>query len=157
MKINIGIRKENTEAVAKELENILADEYVLYVRTQQAHWNVEGPDFFTAHNLFDNQYRQLSDIIDSIAERIRSLGHPVRASLAVFLQNTLLTENELGDTASLTFIRELLYDHEVLIAGLRKNILPFAEEFDDAGTSDFITALMQDHEKMAWMLRSHLG
>lgn len=156
MQPNIGITEENRSAVANELNKILADEFVLYTKTKNAHWNIEGPDFHTIHIFFESQFEQLDDIVDSVAERIRSLGHYTPATLQLFLQLTHLTEASRSNNSSTALIRELLADHESIIIHLRENINRFTNEFHDAGTSDFITGLMEIHEKMAWFLRSHL-
>lgn len=156
MKTNIGISDENCQAVADELSKILADEYVLYTKTRNAHWNVEGPDFFDKHKFFESQYEQLDEFIDNVAERIRMLGHYSPATLTAFLSLTQLTEMSREKNDSLGFIKELLADHETIIIKLRENINRFADDFRDLGTSDFITGLMENHEKMAWFLRSHL-
>ncbi|MDR3611849.1 MAG: DNA starvation/stationary phase protection protein [Ignavibacteriaceae bacterium] len=156
MKANIGIEVKNTQAVANELSNILSDEYVLYTKTRNAHWNVEGKDFFEKHKFFEGQYEQLDDFIDKVAERIRQLGHFPPASLKQFLGLTQLTEATREKNDSHGFIHELLEDHEAIIVKLRENINRFADEYHDAGTCDFITGLMEEHEKMAWFLRAHL-
>ena len=156
MKTNIGITVKNTQAVANELGKILADEYVLYTKTRNAHWNIEGPDFYAVHKFFETQFEQIDDFVDRVAERIRSLGHFPPATLKSFLELTHLTEMSRDKNDSKGFIKELMDDHESIIIKLRENINPFAEKYHDSGTSDFITGLMQEHEKMAWFLRSHL-
>jgi starvation-inducible DNA-binding protein len=156
MNASIGITPANLQAVATELSKLLADEFVLYTKTRKAHWNVEGPDFHTKHIFFEKQYEQLDETMDSVAERIRQLGHYAPATLQSFLQLTHLTEKLGQPNDSLGFIRELLTDHENIIIFLRENINRFANEYGDAGTSDFITGLMEEHEAMAWMLRAHL-
>jgi len=156
MKTNIGITEKNLQSVAGELSKILADEYVLYTKTRNAHWNVEGPDFHTKHLFFESQYGQLDDIIDNVAERIRSLGHYAPATLQLMLELTHLSEQKRSKNDAAGFIAELLADHEAIIIHLRENINRFANEWGDLGTSDFITGLMETHEKMAWFLRSHL-
>ena len=156
MKASIGITPANLQAVATELSKLLADEFVLYTKTRNAHWNVEGPDFHTKHIFFEEQYEQLDDTMDSVAERIRQLGHYAPATLQSFLQLTHLTEKLGQPNDSLGFIKELLTDHENIIIFLRENINRFANEYGDLGTSDYITGLMEQHEKMAWMLRAHL-
>lgn len=156
MKTNIGITEKNRLAVATELSKILADENILYTKTRNAHWNVEGADFFDKHKLFEMQYGQLEKFIDDVAERIRTIGHYAPATLSSFLKLTQLTEVYREKNDSLGFIKELLEDHEVIITKLRENINRFAEEYHDIGSSDFITGLMESHEKMAWFLRSHL-
>lgn len=156
MNASIGITPANLQAVATELSKLLADEFVLYTKTRNAHWNVEGADFHTKHIFFEKQYEQLDETMDSVAERIRQLGHYAPATLQGFLQLTHLTEKLGQPNDSLGFIRELLTDHENIIIFLRENINRFANEYGDAGTSDFITGLMEEHEEMAWMLRAHL-
>jgi len=156
MDSQIGIAQENTAAVAQALSKILADEFLLYTKTRNAHWNVEGPDFYSKHLFFEKQYNDLEEIIDSVAERIRTIGHYAPATLREFLSLTHLTEKFTEKNNSTGFIKTLLADHESIIIHLRENINYFANELKDAGTSDFITGLMETHEKMAWMLGSHL-
>jgi starvation-inducible DNA-binding protein len=156
MKASIGITPANLQAVATELSKLLADEFVLYTKTRNALWNVEGPDFHTKHIFFEGQYELLDETMDSVAERIRQLGHYAPATLQNFLQLTHLTEKLGQPNDSLGFIKELLTDHENIIIFLRENINRFANDYGDLGTSDYITGLMEQHEKMAWMLRAHL-
>ena len=51
MKINIGISEENRQKVAAELSKLLADEYVLFTKTKEAHWNIEGTPLAIDHGL----------------------------------------------------------------------------------------------------------
>ena len=156
MDTNIGITPKNTKAVAEILSVVLADEYVLYTKTRNAHWNVEGIDFYAKHTFFEFQFGQLDEFIDEVAERIRSLGHYTPATLKTFLSLTRLTEQLTNNNSSEGFMKELLSDHESIIIKLRENINHIANELHDLGTSDFLTGLMEKHEKMAWFLRSHL-
>jgi starvation-inducible DNA-binding protein len=156
MKTEIGIKTANTAEIAQSLNSLLADENVLYIKTRKAHWNVEGPDFLAIHRFFEEQYKQLEDLIDDIAERIRTIGHYAEATLAGFLAETHLLEETRAKNDSAGFMKSLLADHETIIIHLRENIDRFDEKWQDKGTSDFITGLMEKHEKMAWMLRAHL-
>jgi starvation-inducible DNA-binding protein len=156
MKIEIGITAANRQAVATELAKILADETVLYIKTKNAHWNIEGPDFYDKHKFFETQFGQLDEIIDNVAERIRSIGHYAPATLKSYLSLTHLTERKSEKNDGQGFIKELLEDHEAIIIVLREHIKTFAKNSLDAGTSDFVTGLMETHEKMAWFLRAHL-
>lgn len=156
MEPNLGIQPANREKVAHVLCVILADEFLLSTKTRNAHWNVEGSDFYSKHTFFESQYEQLATVIDEVAERIRTLGHYAPGSLREFLQLTHFSEKLQEDNSSRGFIKELLSDHESLIMQFRAHVNEFSEAFKDAGTSDFITSLLEKHEKMAWMLRSHL-
>src|ERR1700761_3395599 len=115
MNTSIGISPKNLQAVATELTKLLADEFVLYTKTRNAHWNVEGPDFHSMHVFFEQQYEKLEDVVDSVAERIRQLGHYAPATLKSFLDLTHLTELSREKNDSMGFIKELLTDHENII------------------------------------------
>ena len=156
MKANIGISDKNRQEVANILFGLLADEFVLYTKTRNAHWNVEGIDFHDKHKFFEAQYEQLEDLVDDVAERIRSLGHYAPATMKSFLDLTHLTEKRISGNTSKNFIKDLLGDHESIIILLRENINKIADKFGDVGTGDFLTGLMEEHEKVAWMMRAHL-
>ena len=155
--MNIGIADKNRKAVAGILNRILADEYVLYTKTRNYHWNVTGPDFSELHKFFEAQYEELDEIIDETAERARSLGSDSFGSLKEFLAATRLKEKPGERPASKKMIANLLTDHEEVIRQLREDLEAAAETYHDMGTSDFLTGLMEQHEKMAWMLRSYSG
>ena len=145
----------NTQTVADELMKILADENLLYLKTKNAHWNVEGADFHEKHLFFETQFGELDGLIDQVAERIRAIGHYAPATLKSYLELTHLTEKTRERNDSEGFIIELLEDHDSIIMILHSHIKSFAD-LQDLGTSDFVTGLMQKHQKMAWFLRSHL-
>jgi len=155
MKTNIGITEKHTDAVAVELAKLLADEFVLYTKTRNAHWNVTGDNFHANHIFFESQYKQLDELIDSVAERMRKIGHFAPATMKNYLELTHLAEYSERTNDGLGFMKDLLKDHESIIEFLRGNIVPFAEKYKDYGSSDFITGLMETHEEMAWMIRSY--
>lgn len=76
MTINIGISESNRKDIVQALSHLLADSYVLYLKTHNFHWNVTGPMFQTLHNMFMDQYTEAWTALDTIAERIRTLGFP---------------------------------------------------------------------------------
>jgi len=156
-KANIGISDKNRQAIADRLSKILADEFLLYSKTLNAHWNIEGPDFHAAHVYLETLYNQQQEIVDTVAEKIRAAGHYVQAQLSTYLELTHLTEKPREKNDSQTLFAELLEDHESIIINLRENIKPTAEKLKAEGISDYITSLMEYHEKTAWMLRSHLN
>jgi len=156
-KAAIGITDTNRQIVAAELAKLLADENILYIKTKKAHWNIEGADFYDKHKFFETQFVQLDNMIDKVAERIRSIDHYVPATLKSYLSLTHLTEQSRAENNSEGFIKELLQDHESIISVLREQIKWFANDFRDSGSSNFFTDLKETHEKMAWFLRSHLN
>ncbi len=152
--VNIGLDAEALTQVVQGLQTLLADEVLLYIKTRNFHWNVEGPDFSELHKLFEEQYEQLDEIMDEAAERIRVIGGYSAGSMAEFLQLATLKEVPGGARTEGRMEQRLLDDHEQMARGLRT----FAEtcgELKDVGTEDFVTEVMKAHEKMAWMLRSY--
>lgn len=155
-KIDIGISEDNRQAVANILNHLLADEFVLYTKTRKFHWNVKGIHFHDLHLFFESQYKELAEIMDEVAERVRKLGHYSLGTLQQFLDETNLLEHTDDGSSAEVMIEALLEDHETIIRELRKAIDPIQEKHKDAGTADFLTGLMEQHESMAWMLRSML-
>jgi starvation-inducible DNA-binding protein len=152
--LNTGISSINGKKVADALNQVLADEFVLYTKTLKFHWNIEGRDFHALHLFLDDQYQQLQTIIDSVAERVRKVGHFAIGSMKEFLNETSLKEHSATSPVAESMLSELVSDHDALIRKTRTLIDDFDKKFDDKGSSDFITGIMKEHEKMAWMLRS---
>lgn len=156
MKPNIDISDKNRQDVADILNTLLADEYVLYTKTRNAHWNIVGSNFMELHKFFEGQYEALDEIVDSVAERVRSLGHYSLGSMKDFLKLTHLSE-EVALSDEKVALKTLLESHETVIMNIRKDIITINDNYKDLGTADFITGIMEEHEKMAWMLRSYLS
>lgn len=152
---SIGIQPKVSQKVADFLSVLLADEFVLYLKTRNAHWNVEGPDFHTMHVYFEEQYTELATVIDEVAERLRKIDHYAPATMTEYLKLTHLTEKRSTKNNSLSYIAELLNDYESIIIFVREK-LEELEDIIDQGTEDYVTGLMEQHEKTAWMLRAHL-
>ena len=155
IKADLGISEKNTQLVAERLNKLLADEHVLYTKTRNYHWNVEGSNFMEMHKFYESLYTDLAEAIDEIAERIRKIGHYAQARMKDFLANTNLLEPDYT-TDQKTQLQNLLDDHETIVRELRKDITDFDKEYKDAGTTDFVTGLIKEHEKWAWFLRSYL-
>lgn len=140
--------------IAHYLSRVLADNYVLYTKTQNFHWNVIDPRFYQLHKLWEEQFEDLADANDLFAERMRMLQEKTPASLKEFLALTNLKESE-GMLTGDQMLEELVHDHEFMIKNLHTGI-PFATDLGDDGTADLFIQRLRAHEKMAWFLRSHL-
>lgn len=156
MQPNIGLTDQQRQGVVHLLTVLLADEYVLYTKTRDCHWNVVGPQFHELHEFFEVQYQELNKIVDNVAERIRHLGERAVGTLAEFTQHTRLKEHPGHYAEARDMIANLVADHEIVIRELREDADTCADEYHDMGTNDFLIGLMEHHEKMAWMLRAFL-
>ncbi|RFM27183.1 Dps family protein [Deminuibacter soli] len=155
MNANIGLSEEHKAGSVKILGRILADEFVLYTKTRNFHWNVEGSNFVEMHTFYEKMYDELDEVFDEVAERIRMLGHYSQGRLKDFLQVTSLLEEEYTNDQQKQ-LQSLLSDHETVIRLLRNDIDELQDKMHDAGNADFVTGLLKQHEKWAWFIRSYL-
>ena len=154
---NIGINVNNRETVSKLLNVLLSDEYLLYVKTQNYHWNVTGLMFNDLHLFFGKQHEELASIVDMVAERVRALGGKALGTMQEFLDNARIREFSGNAPEAKEMLKNLLNDHESIIRSLRVDIDATSDEFEDMGTNNLLSDLITKHEKMAWMLRAYLS
>lgn len=154
MPIEIGIKSSDRQKIADGLSHLLADSYTLYLKTHFFHWNVTGPNFNSLHLMFETQYNELALAVDTIAERIRSLGHVAPGSYKQYSKLSSIPETDVVPHAN-DMIRFLVEGHEAVVRTARK-VFPSAEKASDEATCDLLTQRIQLHEKTAWMLRSLL-
>jgi len=155
MKVDIGIEEEARKEIAEGLAAVLADTYTLYLKTHGYHWNVTGPNFPSLHVMFEQQYMDLRDAADEIAERIRALGSFAPASYAELTRLSSIPDEEGVPTAE-EMVRRLADGHQTLVRSARP-LIAKADAVDDVATADLVTQRIQIHEKTAWMLRSLEG
>jgi len=153
--IDIGIGRKDRREIADGLSKVLADTYLLYLKTQNFHWNVTGPMFHTLHVMFETQYKELREAVDEIAERIRAIGFSAPGSFSAFSQLTSIKEDKEILSAE-EMIRSLHKGHQTIVHTIN-TMISTVEHAHDLPTVDMLTERMEYHEKTAWMLRSLLG
>lgn len=143
-----------SQDMVRLLSHMLADNYVLYLKTQNFHWNIVDRRFYSLHLLFEEQYKDLAEAADDLAERIRMIQGKAPATMAEFLKLTFLKEPA-QDLNGDQMITELMQDNQE-VAGKLRACIAKASEMGDDGTMDLLTERLRKHEKAAWMLQSHL-
>lgn len=151
-----AVRSESTEtsSVVETAKKTLADEYILQLKTQNAHWNVEGPMFFSLHKLFEKQYEKLFEFVDRTAEVVRALKSPAPGSFDAFKELSALQEFSGGKISADGYINALAQDHTNMAIAL-KSRLELAEDAEETSCVVLYEDLISFHEKAAWMIRSH--
>ncbi len=141
--------------LAKGLTGLLADTYMTYNTTQACHWNVEGPQFRSLHQMFEEQYREMANAIDMIAERIRGLGFYAPETVSD-LSRVSRIKQRAGMRDPETMLTHLIEAHRQIVhrAG---ELRGEAERAMDEVTADMLIERMRLHEKTLWMLRSQAG
>jgi len=150
----LSLTNEATQKISDELNHFLADTYILYLKTQNFHWNVTGPNFYSLHKLFEEQYLELAAAIDEIAERNRALGRYTMASFSQYLELCSIKE-EKSEINPDNMVQKLMKDHQVLATHARQ-LIPKIQKAGDEGTADLLIQRAKSHEKAAWMLKSSL-
>ena len=153
----IGLSEINLQRSIDLLSVVLSDEMTLYIKTRKFHWNVAGESFMELHKLFEGQYTQLEIVIDEVAERVSKLGGKTIGTMNEFTLLSRIVEHPNKYPVQKAMILELLNDHELLIAELRKDIDVCTDDNHDAGTADLLTRILQQHETIAWILRRYLS
>lgn len=143
---------QNISAMAKGLELTLADTYRLIFKTHAVHWNVEGPLFYSVHNLTEAQYQDLFAAADELAERIRALGQLAPSTLTAIVASSIVKDEETRQSAG-EMCADLAEDHARVAMRLHDLISAAASESDPV-TEDLATQRAAFHEKAAWMLRA---
>ena len=146
---------QGQKVVADMLSVLLANTYALYLKTQNYHWNVVGPEFYTLHSVFESHYTELAEAVDVIAERVRQVNCFVPGSFKDFLKLTTIEEAK-PLTAAKVMVKNLLADHESITTFIRDN-LSIPENNNDQGTANLLDDRIDWHEKTAWMLRAYLS
>jgi starvation-inducible DNA-binding protein len=153
--IDIGISAGDRSEIAEGLSKLLADTFTLYLTTHNFHWNVTGPHFTSLHTMFMEQYTELWNAIDDVAERIRSLGHHAPGSYAQFGRLNAVGDPPEASPPAMDMVRILVKGHET-VAKTARTVFKAADAANDQPTADLMTQRMDIHEKTAWMLRSLL-
>ncbi|WP_210330302.1 Dps family protein [Aliikangiella sp. G2MR2-5] len=147
-----GVIRSDRKLLSVKLSEVLADSYMLNLKTQVVHWNISGPLFYAVHQITEQQYKDMNSAIDNIAERIRAIGFvtPINfdelrhyASIRDFKKN-------LG---AVDMVRELARDNEYC-AKILRSAVEEAEMVKDVESAGLLSDRIGQHEKNAWMLNA---
>ena len=153
-KVNSSSQIKDKKAITEKLNPLLADTYSTYLKTQNFHWNVTGPNFYLLHKLFETEYKELAESVDLIAERIRALGSEAPGTFKEFSALTTM-EDEIKSTTAEQMISSILMSYDSLIQSCLK-VYRFADEEGDISTCDMLAKLSGKCQKSIWMFRSQL-
>lgn len=152
---NIELTEQAKQESAAALSKVLAETFILYLKTHGYHWNVEGPQFRALHEMFEEQYRELWNSIDDIAERIRALGQPAPGTTAKFKELAEIKESDRIPAAT-EMLRELSSDNATAARTIRA-ALSTAQDAGDEATAGLLADRLTYHEKQIWMMKSMAG
>lgn len=143
-----------SNSIIDSLRLVVADSYALIGQMHMCHWNVRGPSFFSLHQAFEEQYTELFQAVDEIAEHIRAKGALAPGGLSK-LAKIAGIEEIAEDASASEMVASLINANEKLLGDL-KAARDCAAKEDDSETEDLMIARIQVHDKTAWMLKSYL-
>ncbi|BEE19091.1 DNA starvation/stationary phase protection protein [Aeromonas enteropelogenes] len=155
MKSPIGLDSVQSQALAAELNKLLASYQILYMNVRGFHWNIRGNQFFELHLKFEEIYNDLLLKVDALAERILTLDGVPMHSFSDYLKVSAIAEQkDMHDGRAC--VESLLESfRELLIA--QRRILGQAADAGDEGTASILSDYVQQQEKLVWMLRAYLA
>ena len=156
VKLPIGVPEKACKASAENLNQLLADTMTLRDMYKKHHWQVAGPTFYSLHLLYDKHYKEQSELIDLLAERIQTLGGVTIAMAHDVAETTNLPRLPRGRQDPPVQLARLLHAHEVVLYESRTMARQAAEVGDD-GTNDLlISDVVRTNELQVWFLSEHL-
>lgn len=155
-KLPLGLKEESIIKSLKTLEQTLVDSYMLYSMYKKHHWQLLGPTFYQLHLLFDKHAEEQSELIDTIAERMQTLGGVAVTMPQDIAEKTKIERPPAGAEAVPAMITRLLNAHSIVLNDAREGI-KITKDNDDDGTNDlFISQVLRTNELQLWFISSHL-
>lgn len=149
--------KQDQKAVATIVNDLIANQGVLYVKLHQYHWYVEGPHFYTLHEVFEKLYNEVSESFDLFAERLIAIDEQPYSTLKEYLVHASISEKPYIEKITATeMVQNLIGDYETMkkiaLTGIKK-----ASEEDDPVTEDMLVEYVEYIDKTIWMLQAFIG
>jgi starvation-inducible DNA-binding protein len=143
--------KQAVTEICKELREMLADVFALYVKTKNFHWHMSGPNFRDYHLLLDEHSDQIFEITDDIAERARKIGGTTLHSIGDIARHQRLKDNDAESVAPLDMLAELRNDNHALTRSMR-SAHEVCSKYNDVATTSMIELWIDQAERRAWFL-----
>ncbi|MGE5365015.1 MAG: Dps family protein [Bacteroidota bacterium] len=153
--MSVAVKSESKTEIAELLKRVAADQFVLYTKVRNYHWNVTGNLFLVLHQVFEKIYDELAEDIDVVAERIRALGEHAPGTMSEFTKLSRIKEEREGvvpDQIKMT--RNIVSDLTTVVNELKESINRFEDEYQDEVTAGILIDLTEKYEKHIWMLRA---
>lgn len=151
----LGLEKNKTDKLTKELNNLLANFQVYYQNVRGLHWNIKGKNFFELHLKFEELYTDAQEKVDLIAERILTLqGTPLHTFEDYQSQASVpIGKNISNDEEAVSLVVNSLTE----LLKIERVILDLSDEAEDEGTNSMMSDFISEQEKTLWMMNAWLG
>ena len=140
-----------TRDIAAALNGLLADVFALYLKTKNFHWHMSGPHFRDYHLMLDEQSAQIFAMTDTLAERVRKVGHLTLHSIGEISRTQRVADNDAPYVTPQDMLAELREDNGALAKRLRE-AHGMADEHNDVATASLLEGFIDEAERRAWFL-----
>ncbi len=147
---------ETKVEISELMKAVLADQFVLYTKARNYHWNVTGPQFYELHNAFEKIYDELAEDIDAVAERIRVLGSKAPGTLKEFLTLSTLQEEPGNYPQPPAMVQNIVNDFETVTDKINSAAVKMQSDFNDEVSAGMFYGLVGKYQKTVWMMKSLL-
>ena len=155
-KLPIGLEEATCVQSVENLNQVLADTMTLRDLYKKHHWQVAGHTFYQIHLLFDKHYEEQNELVDTIAERIQSLGGISLAMAADVAETTMIPRPPRGREEAPVQISRLLEAHELILKEARTMAKQAVDSGDD-GTNDLLVSdVIRTNELQTWFIAEHI-
>jgi len=155
-RLPIALSEKVAAQSVESLNQVLADTITLRDMYKKQHWQVSGPTFYQLHLLFDKHYEEQNELVDTIAERIQSLGGISLAMAGDVAETTIVPRPPKAREEPPVQLSRLLHAHEIILEEAR-SMARQADEAGDDGTNDLLVSdLIRLNEKQVWFVSEHL-
>ena len=155
-KLPIALAESVCKASVENLNQALADTITLRDMYKKHHWQVVGPTFYQLHLLYDKHYKEQSELVDLVAERIQTLGGISIAMAHDVAETTRIPRLPQGRQEVPVQVSWLLHAHEIILQETRTMAKQAAEAGDD-GTNDILVSdVIRTNELQVWFLSEHV-
>lgn len=151
------VEKTIEKTAVTKVNELVANQGVLFVKLHQYHWYVQGPHFFTLHVKLEELYDESNEYFDAFAERLIALGKKPYSTLGEYLEHATITEKPYDKKMSAEQMIESVVADYRTIKGIAFEGIELAAESGDAGTEDMLIGYVDSIDKNIWMLQAYLG
>lgn len=148
---------QEEKSMATVVNDLIANQGVLFVKLHQYHWYVEGPHFFTLHEKFEQLYNETSEVFDLFAERLIAIGEQPYSTLKEYLIHASISEKPYTEKITATeMVQNLVGDYETMKRIALQGVT-LAEAENDAVTEDMLVEYISNIDTTIWMLQAFIG
>jgi starvation-inducible DNA-binding protein len=142
---------DDTKQIAAALNKVIADNFVLYMKTKNFHWHMSGPHFRDYHLLLDDHGESILASIDPLAERVRKLGQRTLTSIGSIAREARLKDNDADYVDPREMLLELMEDNKACAKSMR-DAHSICDDAEDSGTAGLLETFIDETEKRTWFL-----